>query len=87
MHSTRITDREKSPQTKNNARLRSLMSFFERGQARFRLNTLVVIEMDVVINQRFGLNKCLWFRAIDTFGFEDGAEVLSHRVIVAVSAS
>ena len=44
----------------------------------------MVIKPDEVINERTSLSKRGKLVAVDTFGFENGKEILSHGIVVTV---
>ena len=79
-------DREESAQSQDIVRLRSLTSLFERRQTCFGLNTLVIVEIDVLINEEFGLFKCVNFLERDAFGPENREEVFRYSIIITVSS-
>ena len=47
----------------------------------------MVVEVDVIIYQRFRHGKIFDFLAVDTFRFQDAKEVFSHGVVVTISVS
>ena len=60
---------------------------FQRCQFCFGLDTLVVIEIDVIINELPGLFEGSDLCPVDTLRFEDGEEVFSQSVIIRIPAS
>ena len=59
----------------------------KRSHSCFRLDTLVVIKVNVAINHGVCFTKRLWFMTINAFCLEDGEEVFSHGIVVRVTAS
>lgn len=59
----------------------------ERRRSCFRLNTFGVVESDIAVNERPGKSEGRQLVSVDAFGFEDGEEILSHGVVVAVTTS
>ena len=59
----------------------------ERRRSGFCLDALGVVESDVAVNERPGNSKGRQLVPVDAFGFEDGEEILSHGVVVAVTTS
>lgn len=57
----------------------------KRRLSRFQLDTLVVIEINKIVNQFFGLLKRPDFLPVYTLGFEDREEIFCHSDIIAVS--
>lgn len=58
----------------------SVHSFFV-----FRLNTLMVIKVDIIVNHFIGLFKSLWFVSVDALSFQDAKEIFSQRIVIAIS--
>ena len=59
----------------------------ERRRSCFRLNALGVVEIDVAVNERPGKSEGCQLVSVDTFRFEDGEEILSHGIVIAVATS
>ena len=59
----------------------------KRRLSRFQLNTLVVIKINKIVNQFFGLLKRPDFLPVYTLSLEDREEIFCHSVIIAVSTS
>ena len=47
----------------------------------------MIVEIDIVIDQLIGLIEGSGLMPVNAFCFEDGEEIFSHSIIVAVSAS
>ena len=60
---------------------------FQRCQFCFGLNALVVVEEDVVVNERASFFKGGNLLAVDTFCFENREEVFSQSIVVRIPAS
>lgn len=58
----------------------SVHSFFV-----FRLNTLMVIKVDIIVNHFISLFKSLWFASVDALSFQDAKEIFSQRIVIAIS--
>ena len=59
----------------------------ERRHSSFSLDTLVVIEIDIIVNQHSGFINSNRKVSVDTFGLEDREEIFCHSVVIAVSPS
>ena len=59
----------------------------ERRHSCFCLNALGVIESDVAVNERPGKSERRQLVPVDTFCLEDGEEILSHGIVIAVATS
>lgn len=59
----------------------------KRRHSSFKLDVLVIIEIDKIVNQFSGLLKCGNFLPVDAFGFEDGKEIFGHCIIITISTS
>ena len=59
----------------------------KRRLSRFQLDTLVVIEINKIVNQFVGLLKSPDFLPVYTLSLEDREEIFCHSVIIAVSTS
>ena len=59
----------------------------KRRLSRFQLDALVVIEINKIVNQFFGLLKSRDFLAVYTLSLMDREEIFCHSVIIAVSTS
>ena len=56
-------------------------------QHSIKLDTLVVVKVDVVVDQRPRLTDCFGFVEANTFRFKNAEEVFNHCVVVAIAAS
>ena len=56
----------------------------ERRHSCFQLNVLMVVEMAEQVNHAIGYSEGSRSMTVDAFCFEDGEEILSHGVIIAV---
>ena len=54
----------------------------ERRQLSFKLKALIVVKPDEIIDERRSLRKRGKLLTVDTFGLEDGKEILSHGIVV-----
>ena len=61
------------------------MPFFERCQARFCLNTLIIIKVNVFVNELPRLVEGSELMSVNALCFENGEEILSHSIVIAVS--
>ena len=59
----------------------------KRRLSRFQLDTLVVIEINKIVDQFFSLLKSPDFLPVYTLSLEDREEIFCHSVIIAVSTS
>ena len=59
----------------------------KRCLSRFQLDTLVVIEINKIVDQFFSLLKSPDFLPVYTLSLEDREEIFCHSVIIAVSTS
>ncbi len=64
-----------------------MTSLFKWRQFRFKLDALVVVEIDVIVNEPPGLLKSGHLLSVDTFRFEDRKEVFSQSIVVRIPAS
>ena len=46
-----------------------------------------VVACDIAVNERPGKSEGRQLVSVDALGFEDGEEILSHSVVVAVTTS
>lgn len=67
--------------------LSGLASLFKRRQFCFKLNALMVVKMDVIINQRISGGKIFDFLPVNTLSLKYRKEIFSHGVVVTVTAS
>ena len=51
------------------------------------MKTLVVVKPDEVVNERTSLSKRGKLVAVQTFGLENGKEILRHNIVITVSTS
>jgi len=54
-----------------------LASQFKRSQFCFKLNALVIVEVDIIIDQLPCFSECFDLRSVNTFCFEDREEIFS----------
>ena len=66
---------------------KELTSQFKRSQFCFKLNSLMVVKIDVSINEKTSFLKSLKFYAVNTFSFENGKEIFSQSIVIRISAS
>ena len=59
----------------------------ERRQLSFKLKALIVVKPGEIIDERRSLRKRGKLLTVDTFGLEDGKEILNHGIVVAVASS
>ncbi len=59
----------------------------KRRLSRFQLDTLVVIEINKIVDQFFGLLKSPDFLPVYTLSLEDREVIFCHSAIIAVSTS
>ena len=59
----------------------------KRRLSRFQLDALVVIEINKIVNQFFGLLKSPDFLPVNTLSLKDREEIFCHSIIIAVSTS
>lgn len=55
--------------------------FFERSHSVFKLNALIVAEMDILADKLTGMSDGSDFVSVDAIGFENTKEILSWGVI------
>ena len=55
--------------------------------SRFQLNALMVIKINKIVDQFFGLLKSPDFLPVYTLSLEDREEIFCHSIIIAVSTS
>ena len=46
----------------------------------------MVVEIDVFVNQAFGLSESSNLSAVDALRFENGEEVLSQSIVIRIAA-
>ncbi len=51
------------------------VSQFKRSQFSLKLNTLIIVEIYVIINDKAGLIKRFEFDSVNTLGFKDRKEI------------
>jgi len=54
----------------------------ERRHSEFRLDALVVVEVDITVDHSVDLTERSGFVTVDTFCFENGKEVFLHGIVV-----
>ena len=64
-------DRENKAISQDIMELRSLTPFFEWCQARFHLDALIIVEVNIFINELSCLIKSFKLMPVNTFRFED----------------
>lgn len=47
----------------------------------------MIVEIDKIVNAFVSLLECLDFLAVNAFSFQNGEEILSHSIVIAVSSS
>lgn len=61
------------------------MSFFKRRQFCFELNTLIIVEINEIVNEQLCLLNGIGSMPAQAFGFQYSKEVFSHSIIITVS--
>ena len=89
MHSSKLCGQHKKAhygrEIKNSSN--ELTSLFEGSQFCFKLNTLVIVEIDVSVDEKTSFIKSLKFYAVNTFGFENREKIFSQSIVIRVPAS
>lgn len=89
MHSPKLCGQHKKAhygrEIKNSSK--ELTSHFEGSQFCFKLNTLMIVEIDVSVDEKTSFIKSLKFNAVNAFGFEDREKIFSQSIVIRVSAS
>ncbi len=52
-----------------------LASQFKRSQFCFKLDTLMIVKVNIVINELFCIGECLELRSVNTFCLENRKEI------------
>lgn len=83
----RRSRQKKQTLSQNMMRLRGLAPNFKRSKAVFHINTLIVVEMDILIHQLLNLLSSCWFAPVKAFGFECSEEIFHQSIVIRTSAS
>ena len=59
----------------------------ERRHSCFVLDAVVVVKMDIPVDHLVCFGESGRFVAVNTFCFEDGKEILRHRVVIRIAFS
>ena len=65
---------QKAPYGKNELS-NKLASQFKRSQFCFKLDTLMIVKVNIVINELFCIGECLELRSVNTFCLENRKEI------------
>lgn len=60
---------------------------FEWRQFCFRLDALMIVEENIIVNERSGLRESLNFGPVDALCFENGKEIFSQSIVIWIPTS
>ena len=59
----------------------------QRRLSSLKLDTLVVVKVNVSVNHLVGLRESGWLVSVNTLCFKDGEEIFGHGIVIRVSPS
>ena len=89
MHRTKLCGQHKKAhygrEIKNSSK--ELTSLFEGSQFCFKLNTLMIVEIDVSVDEKTSFIKSLKFYTVNAFCFENREEIFSQSIVIWITTS
>ena len=59
----------------------------QRRLSSLKLDTLVIVKVDISVNHLVGLRESGWLMSVNTLCFKDGEEIFGHGIVIRVSPS